>query len=223
MLSSSLSFYGGVDVSILEWLRRLTSGKGTRLKEDNYPADQNGPRGKPDLSYYRDSLDYYIQMYEQFLDSVEGRKTGEGYEVELQFKRRVHALWGLIAKGSEATAYALSLLQRSEPEAREDGVGILAELGKDDGVVEILLERLKSEKELEPKDSMIITLGSLKSRKAIPALARIIRDEEENHDTRWTATESLGAIVRRRFMDTEDPIKTALDWLAKHPDSTTRD
>ena len=99
-----------------------------------------------------------------------------GYEVELQFKRRVHAQWGLIAKGAEAAPYALSLLQRSEPEAREDGASILGELGKDNGFVDALLESLRSETELEAKDSMIITLGSLKSRKAIPALAEIIRD-----------------------------------------------
>ena len=74
---------------------------------------------------------------------------------------------------------------------------------------------------LEAKDSMIITLGSLKSRKAIPALAAIIRVAAQDHDTRWTAVESLGTIVRRRFTDKEDPIEAALDWLTKHPESTT--
>lgn len=193
------------------------------MKEDKYPEDKNGPRGKPDLTYYRDSLSYYIQMYEKFLDSVEGRKTGQGYEVELQFKRRVHALWGLIAKGAEAAPYALSLLRRSEPEAREDGSSILAELGKDNGVIDAMLESLKSETEIEARDSMIITLGSLKNRKAIPALAAIIRDGGQDHDTRWTAVESLGAIVRRRFIDKEDPIEAALDWIAKHPESAPQD
>jgi hypothetical protein len=209
-------------VTIFQWLLRAFSSKGTRLKEDTYPLDKTGPRGKPDLSYYRDSLDYYIQMYEQFLGSLEGRKTGVGYEVELQFARRVHAQWGLIAKGVEAAPYALSLLQRSEPEAREDGASLLAELGKDNGVVDALLESLRAETELEARDSMIITLGTLKSRKAIPALAAIIRDSTQDHDTRWTAVESLGTIVRRRFTDKEDPIEAALDWLTKHPESTTQ-
>jgi hypothetical protein len=63
---------------------------------------------------------------------------------------------------------------------------------------------------------MILTLGRLKSRKAIPALASIIRDDAQNHDTRWTAVESLGTIVRRRFIDSEDPIAAALTWVAKH-------
>jgi hypothetical protein len=205
-------------VTIFEWLLKVFSSKGTRLKEDSYPRDKTG---QPDLSYYRDSLGYYIQMYEQFLDSLEGRKTGVGYEVELQFSRRVHAVWGLIAKGAEAAPYALSLLQRSESEAREDGAGILAELGRDNGAVDALLESLKSETDLEARDSMIITLGSLKNRKAVPALAAIIRNAAQDHDTRWTAVESLGAIVRRRFTDRDDPIEAALDWLTKHPESTT--
>ena len=185
-----------------------------RLKEDRYPTDK---RGKPDVSYYTDPLAYYIQMYEQFLDTIEERKTGAGYEVELSFKRRVHALWGLIAKGAEAAPYALSLLQRSEPEAREDGPTILAELGQDDGVVDALLASLKSETDQTAIDAMIITLGELKNRKAIPALAGVIRDEAQDRDTRWTAAESLGRIVRRRFADTGNPLEAALAWLAKHP------
>ena len=187
-----------------------------RLKEDKYPVDKHG---KPNLAYYRDSLDYYIQMYERCLDTLEGRKTGVGYETELAFKRRVHAQWGLIAKGAEAAPYALSLLQRPEPEAREDGASILAELGKDDGVVNALLESLKSEKDTTATDSIILTLGRLKSRKAIPALANVIQDAAD-HDTRWTAVESLGTIVRRRFLDAEDPIAAAITWLKKHPEST---
>src|SRR5262245_5137739 len=198
----------------------MFSKRSIRLKEEKYPPDKSGVRGKPDLRYYRDPLDYYVRMYEQFLDTSEGRKRGVGYEPELSFKRRVHAMWGLIAKGAEAAPFALSLLERSESEAREDGASILAELGKDNGVVDALLQSLRSETDLEPRDSMIITLGRLKSRKAIPALAEIIRDAAQDQDTRWTAVESLGSIVRRRFIEKEDPIAAVLDWLAKHPEST---
>jgi HEAT repeat protein len=190
-----------------------------RLKEDKYPVDEHG---KPDLSYYRDPLAYYIQMYEQHLDTLEGRKTGPGYEVELSFQRRVHAIWGLVAKGVEAAPYALSLLQRREPEAREDGASILSELGKDNGVVDALLHALNAETDLTARDSIVMTLGRLKSRKAIPALAVIIRDVAQDHDTRWTAAESLGTIVRRRFFAAEDPIEAAIAWLTKHPESTTQ-
>jgi len=108
-------------------------------------------------------------------------------------------------------------LSRSEPEAREDGAGILAELGKDEGVVDRLLESLESESDETAKSTMIGTLGQLKSRKAVPVLAGIIRDTSANFDTRWNAVESLGAIVRRRFHEQKDPIASAITWLDKHP------
>jgi hypothetical protein len=184
------------------------------LKEDEYPVDQ---RGRPDLRRYTDSLAYYTRMYEQHLDTLEGRKKGKGYEVELSFNRRVHATWGLIAKGVEAIPYALGLLRRSEAEAREDGASILAEIGRDDGAVTELLESLKAETDQTSKDSLIAALGRLKARQAIPVLAAIIRDPSQDGDTRWTAVESLGLIVRRRFLDQKEPLQAAIAWLAKHP------
>lgn len=185
------------------------------LKEDNYPVDA---RGRPDLRCYTDLLEYYIQMYEQHLGALQGKK-GVGYEIELAFTRRVHAMWGLIAKGAAAAPYALSLLRHSEPEAREDGPAILAELGKDEGVVDLLLESLKAETDATAKDSLILAVGRLKSRKVIPVLAAIIRDEAVDADTRWTAVESLGVIVRKRFLKQEKPIQAAIAWLESHPET----
>lgn len=191
------------------------------LKEDKYPVDKRGAsRGRPDLRCYTDSLAYYSKMYEQFLDTLEGRKQGIGYEPDLAFKRRVHAMWGLIAKGVEAIAYALTLLGRPEAEAREDAAAILETVGKENAVVDELLKSLNSETDITAKDSLVIAVGRLKSRKAIPSLAKIIRDQVEDRDTRWTAVESLGLIVRRRFLDQKEPIQSAIDWLAKHPEET---
>lgn len=187
------------------------------LKEDKYPVDK---LGRPDLRCYTDSLAYYSRMYEQCLDTLEGRKQGKGYEPELAFKRRVHAMWGLIAKGVEAIPYALTLLRRPEAEAREDAAAILETVGKDSVVVDELLRSLESETDLTVKDSLIIAVGRFKSRKAIPLLAKIIRNQGEDRDTRWTAVESLGLIVRRRFLNQNDPVQSAIDWLAKHPDET---
>ena len=188
-------------------------GKSLRLKEDNYPVDK---QGRPDVRRYADSLSYYCNMYQQFLDTIEGRKHGPGYEPDLAFKRRVHATWGLIAKGAAAIPYALTLLGRPEAEAREDAAAILEEVGKESEVVDELLRSLSSESDLTAKDSLIIAVGRLKSRKAIPWLAKIIRDDQEDGDTRWTAVESLGSVVRRRFMDQNDPLQSALDWIASH-------
>jgi hypothetical protein len=183
-----------------------------RLKEASYPVDA---RGRPDLRYYVDSLEYYIRMYEQYLGTLRGEK-GPGYEIELSFSRRVNALWGLIAKGASAANYALALLKRSEPEAREDGAAILAAIGKDEVTVEKLLNALRVETDTTARDSLIASVGHLKSRKAVPVLAAIIRDQATDGDTRWTAVESLGRIIRKRFLKMDDPIRDALIWLDQH-------
>ena len=195
-------------------LREVLLGKSPGLKEDNYPVDK---QGRPDVARYTDSLAYYRDMYQQHLDTIEGRKHGPGYETELAFKRRVHAMWGLIAKGADAIPYALTLLDRPEAEAREDAAAILEEVGKEGEVADGLLRSLSSETDATVRDSLIIAVGRLKSRKAIPLLAKIISNDQEDGDTRWTAVESLGVVVRRRFMDQSDPLQSALDWLAKHP------
>jgi HEAT repeat protein len=155
-------------------------------------------------------------MYEQYLGTLEGKK-GPGHEIELAFSRRVHGQWGLIGKGAAAVPYALSLLKRSQAEAREDGAAILAEVGKDETVVDRLIESLKSETDTTVKDSTVLALGRLKSKKAIPILAAVIRDQAADGDTKWTAVESLGLIVRTRFLKQEDPIQAAMAWLESHP------
>jgi hypothetical protein len=184
------------------------------LREASYPVDA---RGRPDVRSYTDSLEYYIQMYEQHVGTLQG-KTGAGYEIDLAFSRRVHATWGLIAKGAAAAPYALSLLGRSVHEAREDGAAILAELGRDEAVVDKLIESLNLETDTSARDSIILALGRLKNKKAVPSLAAIIRDAAADGDTQWTAVESLGLIVRKRFLKQENPVDAAKAWLDSHPE-----
>lgn len=184
------------------------------LKEASYPLDE---RGQPDLRFYTDSLDYYMQMYELHLGALQG-KQGPGYEIELSYSRGVHATWGLIAKGAAAAPYALNLLERPVPEAREDGAAILAELGQDQAVVDKLIETLNAESDITARDSIVLALGRLKNKRAIPWLAAIIRDAAADGDTKSTAVESLGLIVRKRFLKQENPIEGAIAWLDRHPD-----
>ena len=39
--------------------------------------------------------------------------------------------------------------------------------------------------------------------------------EDADGDTRWTAVESLGRIVRRHFLDKPDPVAAARAWIAE--------
>ena len=132
------------------------------------------------------------------------------------FQKRVDATWGLISRGSNSMPYVLAMLQSNDPDAREDAAGILAEIGKSPEAVEELLHSLEIEADVTARDSIVMALGSLKNRLAIPALARFIRDEAADGDTRHTAVESLGKIVRKRFLASSQPIKEAISWLKKH-------
>ena len=106
------------------------------------------------------------------------------------------------------------MLLSAKPAAREDGAGILAEIGKGEGVVQSVLEALAAETDVEARDSLIQALGGLRNRAAIPALAALIEDEDADGDTRWTAVDSLGRIVRRHFLDEPDPVAAARAWIA---------
>jgi len=183
------------------------------LKEDSIPVDK---QGKPDLSCYTDSVDYYIELYEKFLASLRGDWPWVTQETKLPWSSRVNGMWGLIAKGGAAVPYALKLLDHAEPDAREDGAGILAEVAKDDSVVTDVLGRLTAETDLVVRGALIAALGALRSHRAIPALSAIIRDHAAGGDEKWTAVESLGKIVRRRFLKQSSPIEAAIDWLKKH-------
>jgi hypothetical protein len=183
------------------------------IKEDSIPVDK---RGQADLSRYNDSIEYYVEMYERFITSLHGGWPWAIYETSLPWNSRVHATWGLIAKGAAAVPFALKLLEYAEPDAREDGATILGAIGKDESVVTELLVRLSVETDTTTRDSLISALGELRNRRAIPTLAVIIRDETADGDTRWTAVESLGKIVRRRFLKQMSPIEAAIDWLNKY-------
>lgn len=168
-----------------------------------------------DLSHYSEPLGHYIGLYEEHLAALKGPRVSQP-EAKVLFQKRVTASWGLIAKGAAAAPYALSLLTHSEPEAREDGAAILGEIGREDAVVDHLVSLLETECDDTPRDSILLALGRLKNKRAIPVLARIIRDESIDGDTRWTAIESLGYIVRKRFLKQEDPHRAALAWLDSH-------
>jgi len=143
------------------------------MKEDRIPVDA---KGRPDLSHYTDPPEYYFGLIQQYVGTMAGRK-GPGYEADLAFKRQVHGEWGLIAHGRAAIPYALRLLKDPVAEAKECGASILAEVGGQPGVVEALLDALGDADSDEARDAIITTLGAMRSRRAIPVLAALIRSD----------------------------------------------
>jgi hypothetical protein len=95
---------------------------GRQPREALYPVDR---AGRPDLRYYMAPLAHYVEMYEPYLTGVRinGARQSDGRRL---FELRVHAVWGLIARGPDAMDYAQTLLRHKDAEAREDGAAILA-------------------------------------------------------------------------------------------------
>ena len=200
-----MSKWIGAHVWLLDALARLTFNP---MKEAWYPVDRSG---QPDLHYYRDPVARYVRMYEAYLAGLrDGRARGRRL-----WSQRTHATWGLIANGALAMEYATSLLRHPEASAREDGAAILGALGGDDGTVDTLVAALQAERDSQACDAIVSTLGHLKSRRAIPALAMLIQDDGVDGDTQWTAVESLGRITRQRFHAQADPVGAARDWLRR--------
>jgi hypothetical protein len=153
-------------------------------------------------------------MYERF---VWMRDADPGARDELEwgrevFELRVHAQWGLIARGKESLPYALGMLRSTDADVREDAGGIVQYVGRDPIVSKAILDQLVVETDPQAKDSLILALGALRARDAIPVLEAIIHDESADGDTRHTAAESLGRIVRRNFLKQPDPIAAAKSW-----------
>jgi len=176
------------------------------LPEDEIPIDKSG---RPDMSFYTEPLQHYIDLYGSFLDS-----SGTSREQQRSaWKQRVHATWGLLAKGQEALPFLLTLVQNANPAAREDASFLLGELKSDSAISEHLLAHLGNEKDLVVLSAMIDALGKLRYRPAIPALAHMILAPEIDLDTRWNAADSLGAIAGQDFSG-PDKLQKAESWIA---------
>ena len=178
-----------------------------RLAEDTIPIDK---KGKPDLSFYTEPVTHYIDLYNASLAAGSTRE-----QQALGWKQRVHGTWGLSVKGQEALPFILTLIRHPNPDAREDGYFLLAELKGDSDTGERLVECLQSESDLVARSSLISALGKCRYRPAIPALRTLILDSETDVDTRWDAADSLGSIVGVDFCG-PDKLAKAEAWLASH-------
>jgi hypothetical protein len=164
------------------------------------------PRGMPDLRTFKKSSAYYYDLHLQAI-----REDGN-------FEKRVMASWGLIARGRESIPYLQQMLTSPEADSREDAAGAFAWMASDvGGIAADLIAALDVETDQQSRDSIILALGSLKSRDAIPSLGAIVRDPQTDGDTLSLAIESLGKVVRRRFDRTADPLASAIEWLDAHP------
>src|SRR4051812_30213243 len=171
----------------------------------------------PVRSAFTKPAEYYAQMLHTAV-SLYDNSPAKG-DAALIYACQVHAEWGLIYSGAAAIPFALEMLKSRVAEARETGAGILGAIGKDEAVVERLVASLASEVDTTARDSLIVALGELRNRKAIPALASIVKDVKADGDTRHLAACVLGRIVRKRFDKQADPIDAVIKWLDGHDET----
>jgi hypothetical protein len=179
------------------------------LEEDNMPIDAHG---KPDLSRYTKPLAYYIGLYEASMTRIPEAEFSEE-RANLSFRQRVHATWGLRAKGAEGIPFLLTLVGRKNSDAREDASFLLGELKRTDGIADVFLTQLNNEKDLVVKSAMIQALGKLRYQPAVQAMARLILSDDIDRDIRLDAADSLGQIVKIPFSESDDPLAAAISWL----------
>jgi HEAT repeat protein len=159
----------------------------------------------------RDPQAWFDQHAQAFADREAGRISADDW-----WDRRVQATWALIARREEAVPFAIKMLGNRNADIREDGAGVLAEIGRDGRTVDALLAALRTETEHQPRDVLIDALGRMKSRQAVPYLAELIRSPETDGDTRSGAVIALGRIVGRHFDRQPDAEHAALEWLDRH-------
>lgn len=184
--------------------------------EDARIARSLDVNGRPDLRAYRRSADAYARQHECAIALLDGGTLTDADVISRTYADRVNATWGLIARGADAIPFVLAMLKSRIADAREDAAGILGEIGHDDRVVAALLNQLRNETDTQARDSIVESLGALKNRAAIPALAEIIRNPDADGDTQWSAVFALGQIVRKRFDKRDEPIAAARAWLDQH-------
>jgi hypothetical protein len=169
---------------------------------ENVAVDE---RGVPDLTRLRWPAEDYHALH---LEAVR----------EHDFHKRVRASWGLIARGADALPFLIEMLRSTTPESREDAAGALAWIGTSSPeLASMLVDALRDAVRHEERDTILLALGELRAREAVPAVADVLRDPRADGDTRHAAAEALGKIVRRRFDRQPDPIQAALAWLDAHP------
>ena len=158
----------------------------------------------------RDANAWFEEHAAAFAERNEGHISAEKW-----WNRRVDATWGLIACGAEAAPFAIAMLERSNPDVREDGAGILAEIGRDERALDAVLDALHRETEHQPRDVLVSALGRMKNPRAIPSLAAMLRSPQTDRDTCANVVDALGRLARRRFDRDDDPAGAAIAWLEK--------
>jgi hypothetical protein len=170
-----------------------------RLEEDEIEL---GATGRPDLSRYDKPLAYYTEMYAVWTEAPGGGPKA----MELAHRRRTHALWGVLAHGLDGVSFAASLIRSDRKEVRTDGLFLFHELR----VLSDLDALASMDRRPWTRDALvelIDALGAVRSRQALPLLARTVDSEEPS--VREATARALARVLERSF----ETVESAHEWL----------
>ncbi|HKG10770.1 MAG TPA: hypothetical protein VKB07_09375 [Gaiellaceae bacterium] len=160
---------------------------------------------------FRSAETWYAEYRRAWKDLETGPVDGAGRA----YDRRVLASWGLSIRAPAAMPFALEMLRDRNPEIRADATSVLERLADDSAALEALIGLVESDPDLEPVDAAVEALGRLRAQAAIPALAKVIRDERADGDTQFAAAMALGRIVGKRFPRGRT-VEEARAWLDRN-------
>ena len=162
--------------------------------------------GWPDLSEFVEDADHYYAIHHALWTSSDP-----------DWEQRAPATWGLIARGADSLPYVRLMLASHDPDERADGAGVLGAIAQaKPELADTLLDLLGTEHDTEVRDTLIVSLGQLRVRKAAAAIGDIVSDASEDGDTRDLAAHALGRIGRQAFDKAPDPVEAAAQWWAAH-------
>jgi hypothetical protein len=136
----------------------------------------------------------------------------------------------LSKRGPESVVWAIRQLDHRAYEAREECAELLRTIAKSEGLGGHLaravsaLEKLalrpveEDNKEAVAATTALYALDVIDGEACVRAARRVLTSPEwDDDDNQWTAAELIERHTGRSFMDSEDPVAAAKNWIAANP------
>jgi HEAT repeat protein len=205
----------------------------TRLAVDaEVSGDQPGTTGLEDASSQElmDVCDaYWKQLAEPSTGSLADAFTPEA---AARYDSYVNAINELSTRGPEILTWATSRLAHPEYDAREQAAFLVGQLGARNQLgdqLETTIDQLselatrsvvEDGKETQANTAAVMALGKIQHTNGLSALRLILTSPEWRDDELpWDAADAVGKIVNESFMDGDDPVTAAREWLKAHPNA----
>lgn len=186
--------------------------------------DKGGIRIKP-VETLTDICDAY---WDSVLEEPHGSiKEPVSPSLGREYRRAINQL---VKRGPEILDWVITRLRHPNYDARETTAWLAGELGSRNQLGEKhrvvidelnwLATRLPEEdiKEAQANASAVLALGKVGDRQGIVALRHILTTPEwEGDDLQWDAADVLGQLVGESFVDSEDRVEAAKEWLRANP------